>query len=243
MIPGLAREHDVVALDLPGLRLVRPARPTSPSTLYPAGGRGPHGRARPRPAPRSSATAWAAQWPRWWPPAAGARGPAGAHRLRRLQPGGEESAAADPLVGSPPVAAVLDRHARSPPPREAGPPPGLLRRHARHRRARRRVPGADAPSGRPRAPIRSLLASRSLHPDAVRKLLPRVTAPTLVLWGQRGRMDPGGDADRFAAALPGSRVVVLDRCGHMPQEEHPADVLRWLQVVPESGRVPRQRSA
>jgi pimeloyl-ACP methyl ester carboxylesterase len=79
----------------------------------------------------------------------------------------------------------------------------------------------------PRA-IRSLLASRSLHPDAVRRLLPRVTAPGLILWGQQDEWIPVRDAARFANALPGSRVVVLDHCGHMPQEERPAEVARLI---------------
>ena len=83
---------------------------------------------------------------------------------------------------------------------------------------------------RPAAPtaIRSLLASRSLHPDAVQKLLPKITAPALILWGREDEWIPVRDADRFAAALPGSRVVVLEGCGHMPQEEHPAEVARLI---------------
>jgi pimeloyl-ACP methyl ester carboxylesterase len=42
-------------------------------------------------------------------------------------------------------------------------------------------------------------------------------------------------ADRFVAAIPGARKVVFDACGHLPQEERPADVLRWLQEFPEGG--------
>lgn len=84
---------------------------------------------------------------------------------------------------------------------------------------------------RPVAPtaIRSLLASRSLHPDAVQKLLPKITAPVLILWGREDEWIPVRDADRFAAALPGSRVVVLDGCGHMPQEERPGDVAQSIE--------------
>jgi pimeloyl-ACP methyl ester carboxylesterase len=82
-------------------------------------------------------------------------------------------------------------------------------------------------AGAPRA-IRSLLASRSLHPDSMQKLLGRITAPTLVLWGREDQWIPVGDAERFAAALGGAKVVVLDRCGHMPQEERPAEVARLV---------------
>ena len=76
--------------------------------------------------------------------------------------------------------------------------------------------------------IRSLLASRSLHPDAMQSLLSKVTAPALILWGREDHWIPVGDAERFAAALGGARVVVLDHCGHMPQEEQPAEVARLI---------------
>jgi pimeloyl-ACP methyl ester carboxylesterase len=96
-----------------------------------------------------------------------------------------------------------------------------------------------APLVRPGAPqaIRSLLASRSLRPDAVEKLLPRVSAPALVVWGREDTWIPVRDADRFAAALPGSRVVVLDRCGHMPQEERPAEVAGLIGEFARGGGV------
>ena len=74
----------------------------------------------------------------------------------------------------------------------------------------------------------SLLASRSLHPGAMQKLLGKVTAPALIVWGREDQWIPVGDAERFAAALGGAKVVVLDRCGHMPQEERPADVARLV---------------
>jgi pimeloyl-ACP methyl ester carboxylesterase len=62
----------------------------------------------------------------------------------------------------------------------------------------------------------------------VQRLLPRVTVPVLVLWGREDEWIPVADADRFALALPQARVVILDRCGHMPQEEQPAEVARLI---------------
>ena len=49
-----------------------------------------------------------------------------------------------------------------------------------------------------------------------------VVAPTLVLWGGRDRLIPPALAQRFAADIPGARVVVFDDLGHVPQEEDPA---------------------
>jgi pimeloyl-ACP methyl ester carboxylesterase len=56
----------------------------------------------------------------------------------------------------------------------------------------------------------------------------RVRAPTLVIWGRQDAWVPVEDADRFLGDIPGSRKAVLEACGHLPQEERPADVLRLL---------------
>jgi len=94
-----------------------------------------------------------------------------------------------------------------------------------------------APLLRPGAPASalSLLTSRGLSPRLVTDLASKVKAPTLVLWGREDGWIPVEQADRFVAAIPGARKVVFEACGHLPQEERPADVLRWLQEFPESG--------
>ena len=92
-----------------------------------------------------------------------------------------------------------------------------------------------APLLRPGAPasLVSLLTSRGAAPGMVASLAPSVKAPTLVLWGRDDRWIPVAQADRVVAAIPGARKVVLEACGHVPQEERPQDVLRWLQEFPE----------
>ncbi len=72
-----------------------------------------------------------------------------------------------------------------------------------------------------------------LRPGAAASLAPTVKAPTLVLWGRDDRWIPVEQADRVVAAIPGARKVVLEACGHVPQEERPQEVLRWLQEFPE----------
>jgi len=49
-----------------------------------------------------------------------------------------------------------------------------------------------------------------------------LTLPTLVLWGGRDRLIPPEHARRFAHDIAGSRVVMFDELGHVPQEEDPA---------------------
>jgi len=62
-----------------------------------------------------------------------------------------------------------------------------------------------------------------------------VRVPTLIVWGRGDRWIPVGDADRFAAAIPGSRRVVLENCGHVPQEERPAEIVHLLQEFAPGG--------
>ena len=91
---------------------------------------------------------------------------------------------------------------------------------------RERVDEYLAPMVRPgtAAALRSLLTSRDgLDVPAQ---VARIRQPTLVIWGRDDRWIDVSHAARFAAVIPGARTVVLDGCGHMPQEERPADFVR-----------------
>ena len=87
-----------------------------------------------------------------------------------------------------------------------------------------------APAQRPGtfAAMRSLGASFDAVRARVAETLAAVQAPTLVIWGDDDRWIPLADADRFVTAIRGARKAVLPACGHMPQEEKPADVARLL---------------
>jgi pimeloyl-ACP methyl ester carboxylesterase len=76
--------------------------------------------------------------------------------------------------------------------------------------------------------IRSLGASFRDRTRLVAEALPRVHAPTLVLWGDDDHWIPLAHADRFVAAIAGARKAVIPACGHVPQEEKPEEVSRLL---------------
>ncbi|MGW8267975.1 MAG: alpha/beta fold hydrolase [Longimicrobiales bacterium] len=58
---------------------------------------------------------------------------------------------------------------------------------------------------------------------------PEVALPTLLLWGREDPVVPLWVAERLLAELPNARLEILDRCGHMPQEEAAEESLRILQ--------------
>jgi pimeloyl-ACP methyl ester carboxylesterase len=78
------------------------------------------------------------------------------------------------------------------------------------------------------AAISSLLRTRPGDSAAFEALLRGIRAPTLILWGREDRWIPLAQADRFAAAIPRSRLTVLAGCGHLPQEERPREVAALL---------------
>src|SRR5262249_15429829 len=73
------------------------------------------------------------------------------------------------------------------------------------------------------ASARAMMASARITPDQFQDAATRVKAKTLVLWGKGDRWIPASDADRFTAAIAGSKKVMIDACGHIPHEEKPAE--------------------
>jgi len=52
-----------------------------------------------------------------------------------------------------------------------------------------------------------------------------VRVPVLVVWGAADRIYPPEHGEAFATAIPGARLLVLDKAGHLPQLETPSDLL------------------
>lgn len=81
-------------------------------------------------------------------------------------------------------------------------------------------------------PLTVLGAIRHILRDDVRALLPRVEAPTLVLWGERDTLVPLVDARTFRESIPRAELAVLRGASHNPMVDRPGDfnriVLRFL---------------
>lgn len=71
-------------------------------------------------------------------------------------------------------------------------------------------------------------------PGKFAALLPKITQPTLILWGARDRLIPLAAARVFAQGIPGSRLVTFNTLGHVPQEEDPQATLAPVRAFLES---------
>ena len=69
---------------------------------------------------------------------------------------------------------------------------------------------------------------------ATPELLSTIKAPTLVMFGQQDKVIPAADGQRFAAAIPGSTLILYPGVGHVPMEQIPdrsaGDLKAWLRA-------------
>jgi pimeloyl-ACP methyl ester carboxylesterase len=80
--------------------------------------------------------------------------------------------------------------------------------------------------------------------DAGRRLLPelddcfdlgRIRCPVLLIWGARDRMVSARGAQRLIDALPDTRFVLIEDCGHCPQIEAAERLAELLLGFPDAG--------
>jgi pimeloyl-ACP methyl ester carboxylesterase len=84
---------------------------------------------------------------------------------------------------------------------------------------------ADALRAGPRA---LLLAAHHLLSDDVTPLLPLVTCPTLLIWGELDPLMPLEYGRAMFERIPGARFVVLGDAAHNPMADRPAEFNRVL---------------
>jgi len=68
--------------------------------------------------------------------------------------------------------------------------------------------------------------------DVVDQQISQIKVPTLIIWGKEDQVVPVAHAFRFHQEIRGSKLVVFDQCGHVPQVEKAArfnqEVLNFL---------------
>ncbi len=63
----------------------------------------------------------------------------------------------------------------------------------------------------------------------VRERLPEIACPTLIVWGERDRLISVDDADVFEELIPNARKVIFPDTGHMAMLERPAEFNQLLE--------------
>jgi pimeloyl-ACP methyl ester carboxylesterase len=67
-----------------------------------------------------------------------------------------------------------------------------------------------------------------MHNPKLIHRLRRVKAPTLIVWGRHDRLVPLAHGEAYSNAISGARLQVIERCGHSPQLEQPAELAEIL---------------
>jgi pimeloyl-ACP methyl ester carboxylesterase len=84
--------------------------------------------------------------------------------------------------------------------------------------------------------INQLIESLLRNDDVLDGRLGAITAPTLIIWGRGDRLIPFTSVSRLSRDIKGSRLQVIEKCGHIPQVECPADLnAALLQFLPGTG--------
>ena len=95
------------------------------------------------------------------------------------------------------------------------------------------IPEWDELFGRPPTPAELEIAERNremtarltwkpyMHNPRLDRFLPRVTNPTLIVWGREDRIVPVECGELYRRALPNATLTVFDNCGHLVPIEHP----------------------
>jgi pimeloyl-ACP methyl ester carboxylesterase len=69
-----------------------------------------------------------------------------------------------------------------------------------------------------------------MHDPRLPSLLRRLGIPTLIVWGQQDAIVPVNCGEVYQRNIRGSRLVIMEQCGHVPQIEKPRE---FVNIVSE----------
>lgn len=69
--------------------------------------------------------------------------------------------------------------------------------------------------------MRIVAIAKSAQRHNLAKELPKIEAPTLLVWGLNDTITPPMVAHEFNKLIPNSELRFIDKCGHAPMMEHP----------------------
>jgi pimeloyl-ACP methyl ester carboxylesterase len=78
--------------------------------------------------------------------------------------------------------------------------------------------------------IQSFVNNPALASEFVDDKLSQIRVPTLVLWGKQDQIVPFSSGEKYAAGIPGARLVAFDKCGHLPKAEKTTEFISALEA-------------
>ncbi|MEP6741557.1 MAG: alpha/beta hydrolase, partial [bacterium] len=87
------------------------------------------------------------------------------------------------------------------------------------------------PIGSPGGRYALLQTAKGAIPQDIDKIIaqyPSINVPTWILWGLDDEVIPLEIGKMLHEAIPGSRLELINDCGHVPQEEKPAETICWM---------------
>lgn len=73
-----------------------------------------------------------------------------------------------------------------------------------------------------------IMTAKHIIPDDIDVFVAQyknINIPVLLIWGKEDSVIPLSLGERFNSDIPGSKLVVIDKCGHVPHEEQPEKIL------------------
>jgi len=80
--------------------------------------------------------------------------------------------------------------------------------------------------------INSITESIIRGEDFLDDVVKTIKRPTLIIWGRQDGLVPLAEGERFNKDIAGSKLIVIEQCGHVPNTEKPGEfnaaVLKFL---------------
>ncbi len=76
--------------------------------------------------------------------------------------------------------------------------------------------------------LRVLTTAKSAIRQNLAEEVAKITAPTLLVWGNNDTITPPFVGEEFHKLIPNSKLLFIDECGHAPMMEQPEEFNRYL---------------
>ena len=76
--------------------------------------------------------------------------------------------------------------------------------------------------------LRVLTTAKSAIRQNLAEEVSKISAPTLLVWGNNDTITPPFVGEEFHKLIPNSKLLFIDECGHAPMMEQPEEFNRYL---------------